>query len=129
MTKLTVAAGKNPPFDVVLLDEPWYSLLRVRGFIEELDPARVPNLKNVKKEFLLPDNAGVCLFSFTSGVVYNTKKFKELGIPPLTRYQDLANPKLSRRVGTQKLRPRRRSICWRLTQFNSVIRRRSGTAR
>ena len=103
MTKLTVAAGKNPPFDVVLLDEPWYSLLRVRGFIEELDPARVPNLKNVKKEFLLPDNAGVCLFSFTSGVVYNTKKFKELGIPPLTRYQDLANPKLSRRVGTQKI--------------------------
>ena len=101
--KLTVAAGKSPPFDLVMLDEPWYSLVRIRGLGEKLDPAHVSGLQNVKKEFLLPDNVGVCLFSFTSGIVYNKDKFKEHGIPAPTRWQDLANAKLSGHVGIQTL--------------------------
>src|SRR5579864_2067486 len=75
--KLIAANGKSPPFDVVMLDEPWSSLVRVQGLAEKLDSTRVPPLRNVKKEFLVPDNEGVCLFSFTSGIVYNKEKFKE----------------------------------------------------
>lgn len=101
--KLTATAGSVPPFDLIMLDEPWYSLVRVRGLAEKLDPAKVPSLKNVKKEFLLPDNIGACLFTFTLGIVYNKDKFKEQGIPAPTRWQDLANPKLSGHVGTQTL--------------------------
>jgi putative spermidine/putrescine transport system substrate-binding protein len=101
--KLTVAGGKAAPFDLVMLDEPWNSIVRVRGLAEKLDEARVPTLRNVKKEFLQPDNAGVCLFSFTAGIIYNKDKFRENGIPPPTRWQDLANPKLSGHVGTQTL--------------------------
>lgn len=103
LNKLTISGGKSPPFDLVMLDEPWYSLVRLRGLAEKLDPARVPGLQSVKKEFLLPDNMGVCLFSFTSGIVYNKDKFRELGIPAPTKWQDLANPKLSGHVGTQTL--------------------------
>ncbi len=101
--KLTATAGSAPPFDLIMLDEPWYSLVRVRGLAEKLNATRVPNLRNVKKEFLLPDNVGACLFSFTLGIVYNKTKFAELGIPAPSRWQDLANPKLSGHVGTQTM--------------------------
>lgn len=101
--KLIAAAGRSPPYDVVLLDDPWYSLVRVRGLAAKLDPAKVPNLKNVEKLFRMPDDMGSCLFSFTSGIIYNKNKFTELGLPAPTRWQDLANPKLSGHVGTQTL--------------------------
>jgi putative spermidine/putrescine transport system substrate-binding protein len=101
--KLLAAGGRNPPFDLVMLDEPWYSLVRIRGLAEKLDTATVPTLGDVLAEFRLPDDLGTCLFSFTSGIVYNTAKFKDAGLPAPSRWQDLANPKLSGRVGTQTL--------------------------
>ena len=101
--KIMAAAGRNPPFDLVMLDEPWYSLVRARGLGEKLDPTTVPTLSDVLAEFRLPDEVGTCLFSFSSGIVYNTAKFRDAGLPPPARWQDLANPKLSGRVGTQTL--------------------------
>jgi putative spermidine/putrescine transport system substrate-binding protein len=101
--KILAAGGHNPPFDVVMLDEPWYSLVRIRGLAEKLDAAAVPTLSDVLREYRVPDDMGSCLFSFTSGIVYNTAKFKDAGMTSPTRWQDLANPKLSGRVGTQTL--------------------------
>jgi putative spermidine/putrescine transport system substrate-binding protein len=77
--------------------------VRVRGLASKLDPAKVPNLNKVQKLFRLPEDMGSCLFSFSSGIVYNKNKFAELGLPPPTRWQDLASPKLSGHVGTQTL--------------------------
>jgi putative spermidine/putrescine transport system substrate-binding protein len=101
--KLIAGAGRNPPFDLVMLDDPWYSLVRVRGLAEKLGVATVRNLTEVLPEFRLPDNLGTCLFSFSSGIVYNTTKFKQAGLPAPTRWQDLANPALAGHVGIQTL--------------------------
>lgn len=101
--KLVATAGRTPPFDIVMLDEPFYSLARIRGALEKLDPSRVPNLAHVQKEFRLPDDTGSCLFTLTLGIVYNKDKFRDVGLPPPKRWQDLANPKLSGHVATQTL--------------------------
>lgn len=101
--KLVAAGGKNPPYDVVLLDEPFYSIARTRGLLDQLEAARVPNLKHVQKEFRLPDDMGTCMFTFSSGIIYNKDQFQRHGIPAPTRWQDLASPKLGGRVGTQTL--------------------------
>jgi putative spermidine/putrescine transport system substrate-binding protein len=101
--RLIATAGRTAPHDLILMDEPWYSLVRVRGLLDKLDPASVPNLSTVEKTFRLPEDYGTCLFTFSTGIVYNKEKFSQAGLAPPTRWQDLADPKLAGRVGTQTM--------------------------
>ena len=101
--KLLMAGGRTAPFDLVLLDDPWYSLVRARGLLEALDERQVPNLARVRKEFRLPQDMGVCWGGILLGIVYNKTKYRELGIPAPTKWQDLADARLSGRVGIQTL--------------------------
>ncbi len=103
LNKITAAGGKNPPYDIALLDEPFYSIARTRGLLERLDPSRLPNLNRVAKEFRLPDDVGTCLFNFSSGIVYNKERLQRQGIPAPSKWQDLGDPRLSGHVGTQGL--------------------------
>ncbi|HEY7248679.1 MAG TPA: extracellular solute-binding protein [Xanthobacteraceae bacterium] len=101
--KLLIAGGRSAPFDLVLLDDPWYSLVRARGLLEPLDEREVPNLARVRKEFRLPQDMGVCWGGILLGIVYSKAKYSELGLPAPAKWQDLADPKLSGHVGTQTL--------------------------
>ena len=102
-SKLIVAAGKSPPYDIVMLDDPWYSVARAQGLLAKLDTAHVPSLAGVLPIFRTPDDVGTCVAGVMNGIAYNKDKFKEVGLPPPTRWQDLANPKLAGHVGTQTL--------------------------
>lgn len=101
--KLKARAGLEPPFDVVIFDEPFVSLVVEQGLVERLDAANVPNLKDVYPQAMVPGNHGAGVIFFSLGIIYNAQKFKEHGIPEPTTWKVLWDPRLAGRVGTQGL--------------------------
>ena len=98
LAKLIVARGKVPPFDLMEVDEPAAPQFMKADVLQKYDVSKRPTAAGrispiARDGFLVPD------WVFQDGVVYNADKFKELGIPPPTRYSDLLDPRLKGRVG------------------------------
>ena len=66
------------------------------GLIQALDYDKMPNAK-ATPEWARFKHEIVSLYT-QDGIIYNTEKFKEAGIPVPTTYADLANPKLAGKV-------------------------------
>lgn len=103
LAKLIAAKGRPAPFDVVeMADNTWVDTYDA-GFLQKIDLNKIVNKKD-----LLPgqyDEWKVASWNTQEGILYNTEKFKELGIPAPKRYSDLLNPKLSGKVSVIDISP------------------------
>ena len=97
MAKLAAARGQAPPFDVYETMDNFLPGLAEGGFVMQLDLRKIPNAADLISASYADANK-VMVWITQEGIVYNTEKFKQLGIPKPTRYSDLLNPKLKGRV-------------------------------
>lgn len=95
MAKLIAARGREVPFDVMEIDDAIKPQLIEGQFLEELNYANLPNSREVDAH--QRDRYMVATTMTQEGVVYNVKKFEELGIPKPERFKDLFHPKLAGR--------------------------------
>ena len=96
MAKLISARGQEAPFDMMETMDNLLPQLVEGGFIEKIDLTKIPNLSMLNPGYY--DANRVMIWITEEGIVYNTAKFKEMGIPPPTKYADLLNPKLKGKV-------------------------------
>jgi putative spermidine/putrescine transport system substrate-binding protein len=96
MAKLISARGQEAPFDILETMDNLMPQLIDGGFIEKLDLKKIPNVSTLNPSFY--DATRVMVWITEEGIVYNTAKLKEAGIPIPTKYADLANPKLKGKV-------------------------------
>src|SRR5438094_3824786 len=69
VAKLMAAGADNPPFDVVMGNEPPFPIPRERGFFDKRNETLAPNIKNVYPNALLGDTS-VVLFWSRIGLAY-----------------------------------------------------------
>ncbi|MBM3525135.1 MAG: extracellular solute-binding protein [Alphaproteobacteria bacterium] len=96
VAKLIAARGGEPPFDVIEVSPEVTEALVKGKLVQDLDVSKLPNSKGLPQFVFRKEHIVVGVSQ--DGVVYDVKKFAELGIPKPTRYSDLANPKLKGRV-------------------------------
>jgi len=89
--KLIAARDSKPPFDVMEFQSDLWKPLLESGFLMKLTNADIPNAPT-------HDSVAVSTWTLEEGIVYNTEKFKENGLPAPQRYSDLLDPKLANRV-------------------------------
>ncbi len=97
LARLIAARGRDVPFDLIeqLVDDVKPQLLEGQ-FLEELNFANLPNGQDLDPS--QRDRYTVATTVSEHGIVYNAKKFEELGIPKPERLKDLFHPKLAGRV-------------------------------
>src|SRR5207247_1113147 len=71
VAKLMAAGPDNPPFDVVMGNEPPFPIPRERGFFEKRNPTAAPNIKNVYDKALIGDTS-LAIFWARIGLAYRT---------------------------------------------------------
>jgi putative spermidine/putrescine transport system substrate-binding protein len=103
LTKMIASKGRQPPFDVVYLEQDIQVDAIEAGVLMKLDPAIVTNLAMLYNEAKQPAGYGPGLIFYSVGLTYNTKKFADAGIPEPTSWADLWNPKLAGRVAVPDL--------------------------
>jgi putative spermidine/putrescine transport system substrate-binding protein len=96
LPRLLAAQGQNPPVDVVEVDDQTTPDLLKAGLLVKLDLSKIPNLGELDKSMY--DDYRVAYWAADQALLYNADKFRDAGIPPPTRYSDLANPKLAGKV-------------------------------
>jgi putative spermidine/putrescine transport system substrate-binding protein len=96
LAKLVAARGQSVPFDNMESGLELVQLMAADKYIEDLNYDRLPNAKTLPK-YAIAKNYAVTVGS-VDGIVYNTAKFKEIGLAPPAKYSDLADPKLQGRV-------------------------------
>jgi putative spermidine/putrescine transport system substrate-binding protein len=96
LPRLLAARGQQPPVDVVEVDDQTTPDLLKAGLLAKLDLRQIPNIGQLDKSMY--DDDRVAYWAAEQGIIYNTDKFRDAGVPPPTRYTDLANPKLAGRV-------------------------------
>ena len=96
LNKLIAARGRDVPFDVLELDDGTKPQLLEGQFLEELNYGSLPNSRDLDPN--QRDRYTVSTLAAQDGIVYNVKKFEELGIPKPERFKDLFHPKLAGRV-------------------------------
>jgi putative spermidine/putrescine transport system substrate-binding protein len=94
--KLIAARGQKPPFDVMEFQSDLWKPLHEAGFLAPLPFPRLPNAANHTPQ--QHDDVTVNTWTLEEGIVYNSDKFKELGLPKPQKYSDLFNDKLKGRV-------------------------------
>jgi putative spermidine/putrescine transport system substrate-binding protein len=103
LAKLVASKGREPPYDIVFLDEDVQVPAIAAGVLSKINEIEVPNLKYVYDEIKNKDGYGPGMNLYSCGIAYNVEKFKEAGIPALTSWADLWSPKLAGRVGVPTL--------------------------
>jgi len=98
LAKLIASRGREPPFDIVYLDDINQVQGIQAGLLEKLDPSIVTNLQFVYPEAQSKDGYGPGMIFYSVGIAYNTEKFKQAGIPEPKSWADLWDPRLSGRV-------------------------------
>lgn len=98
LAKLLAGQGKAPPFDLFYLDDGPYAQGVDSGLFEKLDPAVVTNLEKLYPSAKLKDNSGVVVSMGSIGIAYNAKILREKGIPDITSWADLWDPRLAGHV-------------------------------
>lgn len=96
--RLTASKGRPAPVDVISLDDKTQPQAIEEGLVMKLDPSIVTNLKHLYKQALQPEGYGPGTLFWGCGLMYNTEKFKEAGIPEPKAWADLWNPKLAGRI-------------------------------
>jgi len=96
LAKMIAARGGDPPFDVAELGSIESSQARELGFLDKIDRSLAPNLAKVLPETVLPDAVPYGATEFVNA--YLPSKFKELGLAPPSRIDDLFNPKLAGKI-------------------------------
>jgi putative spermidine/putrescine transport system substrate-binding protein len=71
VAKLMAAGPDNPPFDVVMGNEPPFPIPRERGFFEKRNETLAPNIKNVYQKALIGDTS-LAMFWARIGLAYRT---------------------------------------------------------
>lgn len=100
LAKLIASRG-NPPFDVIEMDDKTYLDAMSGGLLEKIRLDRIPNRKELDADAYADYKVGAWVVQ--EGILYLPDKFKEAGVPPPTRYSDLANPKLAGKVSIADL--------------------------
>src|SRR5436309_5283555 len=95
VAKLMAAGPDNPPFDVIVGNEPPLPLPRERGFFDKRNEALAPNIKTVYPKALVGDGA-VVLFWSRIGLAYRTDLVK---LKPQS-WKDFWNEEFAGRRGT-----------------------------
>lgn len=96
LAKLIASRGQEPPIDLMELTDSIRTDLQKSGFLVPLNYDNIPNAKPLianQREKDLVSN-----WVTDECVVYNTEKFKEAGLPPPEKFEDLFNPKLAGHV-------------------------------
>ena len=70
------AQKDNPQMDVIMLDDVLTAEAASLGLLEKLNPADIPNLKDVRKEARLANGDGVGFTLSATVLMYNTEKVK-----------------------------------------------------
>jgi putative spermidine/putrescine transport system substrate-binding protein len=70
------AQKDNPQLDVIMLDDVLTAEAASLGLLEKLNPAEIPNLKDVRKEARIANDYGVGFTSSATVLMYNTEKVK-----------------------------------------------------
>lgn len=94
VAKLMAAGPDNPPFDVVMGNEPPFPIPRERGFFDRRNPELAPNIKNVYDKALIGDTS-LAIFWSRIGLAYRT----DTGLEKPTGWKDLWNPAYAGRRG------------------------------
>jgi len=71
VAKLMAAGPDNPPFDVVMGNEPPFPIPRERGFFDPRNVSLAPNIKNVYDKALIGDTS-LAIFWSRIGIAYRT---------------------------------------------------------
>jgi putative spermidine/putrescine transport system substrate-binding protein len=71
VAKLMAAGPDNPPFDVVMGNEPPFPIPRERGFFEKRNEALAPNIRDVYPKALIGDTS-LAMFWARIGLAYRT---------------------------------------------------------
>ncbi|MBC8048948.1 MAG: ABC transporter substrate-binding protein [Chitinophagales bacterium] len=103
LAKMIASKGREAPYDLVYIDDDVQAKAIAAGVLEKLDPALVPNLKFVYDEAKNKDGYGPGMIFYSVGVAYNVEKLKAAGIPEITSWADLWNPKLEGKVAVPDL--------------------------
>jgi len=98
LAKMIASRGREPPFDVVCLDDDVTASAIDAKVLAKLDPAIVTNLKYLYPEAVNKEGYGATIFFFSFGIAYNKDKLKEAGIPEPKSWKDLWDPRLAGRV-------------------------------
>ncbi len=93
LAKLIAAKGGDPPFDIAEMGSIETVQARELGFIDKIDRSLAPNMNKAYPEMVASDAVAVVGTEYV--IAYIPSKFKELGIAPPTRLEDLFQPKLS----------------------------------
>ena len=103
LAKMIASKGREPPFDVVYLEQDVQADAIEAGVLAKIDPKIVTNLAFLYDEAKNHDGYGPGHIFYSVGITYNYEKFKEAGIPDPTSWNDLWNPKLAGRVAVPDL--------------------------
>jgi putative spermidine/putrescine transport system substrate-binding protein len=89
------AQKNDPQLDVTMMDDVGVYETAPEGLLMKIDPAKIPNLKDVDPHFIVKDGLGIGFFTFGDTLVYNTNYYKSAP----TTYEALWDPKLKGKVG------------------------------
>jgi len=95
VAKMRVAGKNNPPYDVIIANTTWVSVLRKEGFFAKLTVDKVPNLADVWPELRDKNDVGVITLVGPLGIAYRT----DLVSKPPKRWKDLWNPEYKDKLG------------------------------
>jgi len=95
LAKMIAARGGEPPFDVIEMGTIETVQARELGFLEKIQRDLVPNLRKVEPAMVADDAVAFVATEYV--VAYLPGKFKELGLAPPARLEDLFHPKLKGR--------------------------------
>jgi len=87
VAKLMAGGPDNPPFDVVMGNEPPFPIPRERGFFEKRNPTAAPNIKNVYDKALIGDTS-LAIFWGRIGLAYRT----DMGLKRPSAWKDFWDP-------------------------------------
>ncbi len=103
IAKLVAAKGRNVPYDVIYIDPDLQPTAIEAGIIEKVDPQVITNLARLYEDAKSPQGYGPINHINAFGIIYNTEKFKEAGIPAPTKWSDLWDPRLAGKVAVGEL--------------------------
>lgn len=87
VAKLLAAGPDNPPFDVVMGNEPPLPIPRERGFFDKRNLQAAPNIRHVYEKALVGDTS-LAIFWSRIGLAYRT----DVGLKRPTSWKDLWDP-------------------------------------
>lgn len=88
-----LATRSRPEIDIYWANDLGHSSGKLLGLYGKIDPKIVTNQDNLIDGAKQPDGIGVMSTVASSGIQYNTEKFKQMGWAPPTSWMDLWDPK------------------------------------